>query len=82
MALSQVLDFRGSAQSEKARLRVVPRGDEVDDFWPDLPRRDWAGTAPAVDPANAPGRVLSEMAAVLSVVGVLILAVSAFVPGP
>jgi hypothetical protein len=77
MAMSQVLDFRGSAQAEKARLRVVPRGDEIDDFWPE-PSSDSAGAAVA----NAPGRVLGEMAAVLSAVGLLILAVSAFVPGP
>jgi hypothetical protein len=80
--MSQVLDFTGFARPQKVRLRVAPRRDEVDDFWPATSGSNWAEEEPTPDPANAPRRVLAEVFALFAVVGVLILAVTLFVPGP
>ena len=79
--MSQVLDFRDVARPEKVWPRVVPRGDETDDFWPDVARPTPPDEEPPVDPLNAPKRVLFEALMVLSAVAILILAVTLFVPG-
>jgi hypothetical protein len=81
-AMSQVLDFTGFVKPQKVRLRVVPRGDEVDDFWAAISPSSWVEEEPAPDPANAPRQVLSEVFALFAVVGGLIFAVALFVPGP
>jgi hypothetical protein len=80
--MSQVLDFTGFARPQKVRLRATPRGGEMDDFWPATSPSNWAEEEPTPDPANTPQRVLSEVFALFAVVGVLILAVALFVPGP
>lgn len=63
-------------------MRVVPRGDEMDDSWPEVSRHCSSEEEPAVDPANAPRQVLSEVFALFAVVTALIVAVTLFVPGP
>ena len=60
--MSQVLNFISVARPEKARARIVPRGDEVDEFWPEVSRHDSGGDETPVDPATSPEQVLSEAA--------------------
>lgn len=81
--MSQVLDFKDvAARPDRVRLRTVPPRDDGNPFWPEVSPQQGSCEAPAVDPANAPGRVLSEVAALFSAVALLIFAVTVFVPGP
>lgn len=80
--MSQVLKFRNVQRPRKVQLRVVPRGDEMDDFWPDVLRYASPAEEAAVNPANAPKRVLAEVFALFSTVAVLVLALTLLVPGP
>ncbi len=80
--MSQVLDFRSLTKPENVRLVVVQRGDEMDEFWPEVSRRDPAEEVTEVDSSNSPKQVLLEVLALFSVVALLILAVTIFVPGP
>ncbi|HEY0301067.1 MAG TPA: hypothetical protein VGC36_07040 [Rhizomicrobium sp.] len=76
--MSQALDFSGVARPRKPRLHVVPRGGEMDDFWPEMSGRPAKDAA--FDPANAPGRVLSEIFILFAAAAVVVLAVTAFAP--
>ncbi|HXC56183.1 MAG TPA: hypothetical protein VNU97_12870 [Rhizomicrobium sp.] len=80
--MSQVLDFTDAARPRRIRLRVVPRGDEMDGFWPDVSRGNAAEEEAVVNRANAPKHVLTEVLVLFAVVAVLVLAVTLFVPGP
>ncbi|MEJ0044052.1 MAG: hypothetical protein WDM81_18375 [Rhizomicrobium sp.] len=65
--------------SRTSRPRPVLRGDDIGQFWLDVHPSD----APiARDPANAPGRVLSEAFAILAAACLLAFAVTALIPGP
>jgi hypothetical protein len=80
--MSQVLEFDSTmARPKRVPLRVIPRGDDMDPFWPQISSRHDASEELTVDPANAPARVLSEIGALFSAVGLLILVVTLFVPG-
>ena len=78
--MSQVLDFNGIARTSDVRPRPVPRGDESGEFWLELSHRGLPDEQAVVDPANAPRRVLFEMALVLAVAGFVAAALMSLAP--
>lgn len=84
--MAHVLDFdKVSALRGRTGERRVPRHlgaaeQSSDDFWPEVSCGLWL-KEPA-DPANAPRRVLGEIALILSGCGLLVALVSFFVHGP
>ena len=78
--MSQVLDFNSIARASDVRPRPVLRGDETGEFWLELSRREPQEERLAADPANAPRRVLFEIALVLAVAGFLAGALTSLAP--
>ena len=78
--MSQVLDFNSMARSSDSPPRPVLRGDEFGEFWLELPHRGSQEELVAADPANAPRRVLFEMALVLAVAGFVAATLTALAP--
>ena len=78
--MSQVLDFKSMARAPEVRPRPVLRGDESGEFWLELSSRGLPEEQNVVDPANAPRRVLFEMALVLAVAGFLAAALTSLAP--
>ena len=77
----EILRFDAALQR---RARTQPSKPEVGDsfsFWPEVSSGLWVtGSQPSVDPANAQGKVLSEILLILGAVAVIAAAIS-FVTG-
>jgi hypothetical protein len=71
-----------NADSRAWRRRLKPHNDNLDDdFWPGVSTRYSRENPVPANPDNAAGRVLLEVAMLLSGVGVLIAMVAIFLPG-
>ena len=80
--MNQILQFHSQTLRRNPRPpRPVLRGDETGEFWLEVSRSDSPDEPVAVDPANAPGRVLFEVFLVLAVAALLAVAVTWLVPG-
>ena len=91
MAMAQVLKFDEAAgrhnipQQRRSDFQVARRErlvEESDDFWPEVSSGLWVNQPVPVNPANAPGRVLSEILLILGGAGVLVLLTTIFFGTP
>ena len=84
--MAHVVDFgkisalRGRTGERQAPRQLGVAEQSSDDFWPEVSCGLWL-KKPA-DPANAPRRVLAEIALILGGCGLLVGLVSFFVHGP
>ena len=88
--MAQILKFDEAVRANVAQLRrdefhIAPReqsGQVSDDFWPEVSNGLWVSQPGPVNPANAPGRVLSEMLLIAGGAGFLAFLASAFFGTP
>jgi hypothetical protein len=73
------------AQQRRAGFQVMRREqpvEEPDDFWPEVSSGLWVNQPVPVSPANAPGRVLSEILLILGGAGFVVLLTTIFFGTP
>ena len=88
--MAQILKFDEAVRANVAQqgrddfhiARCEQSGQESDDFWPEVSSGLWVNLPGPVNPANAPGRVLSEMLLIVGGAGFLAFLASAFFGTP
>ena len=86
--MAQILKFDEASGSrnvpwqQRSKFEAARRVEESDDFWPEVSRGLWVNQPVPVNPANAPGRVLTEMLLILGGAGLLVLLTTIFFGTP
>ena len=77
----EILRFDAALQHRARSQPSKPEAGDTFSFWPEVSSGLWVtGSQPSVDPANAQGKVLSEILLILGAVAVIATVIS-FVTG-
>jgi hypothetical protein len=77
----EILRFNDVAQ-RRTHSRTTRMAPDTFSFWPEVACGLWVTGSQAVDPANTPRRVFSEILLILGVAGAIAATISLFVAAP
>jgi hypothetical protein len=77
---SNVIQLDAASRIRRARAREIPRNCD-EPFWPEISSRYSLENPLPLNPDNSAKRALTEIALLFAVVGMLVLAMWAFLPG-